>query len=94
MLHSCAAGINAPDNSREEEGDGEDCDVIEHENAGRGNSNGVCEAALQLCAINLIEQNGLGQALRLDAIDSKFLLFFREPAGGVGPVSESEKGYE
>lgn len=92
LLHGCATRVDGLDDGREEERDGEHCNVIKHENAGCSDGDGVSDAALQLCAIDLVKQNGLGQTFRLDAIDSEFLLFFREPAGSFGTVGYSEEG--
>lgn len=94
LLDDAVVGVDGADDSRKEEGETLDSNVVAEENAGDLESDGVGDTAPELDSVDTVDDFGLGKTLRLYTGDAKLLLLLCEPAGGLGSVGEGDKGEE
>lgn len=86
--------VDGLDDRRQEEGQALDSDIVEQEDEGCGQCDGVEDAAEDLGLVNLVEDLCLPDTLGLDAGDGEVFLLLAEPAGGFGSVGEGEERNE
>lgn len=79
---------------RGEEGEPLHRDIVEEEDKGRSEGDGAEDAAEHLCRVELVEDFGGRETLRLYARNGQVLFGFRQPARCRGPVGQGEEGDE
>lgn len=92
LVHDGGAGVDSAYDGGREEGKALHGDVVQEEDEGCGEDDGVEDAAEGLLPVELVEDFVLSYALRLDAGDGEVLLFLGQPSGGLRAVGECEEG--
>lgn len=94
LLDDAVVRVYGPDDRGQEEGEALDGDVVEEENNGDLEGDGVGHAAGQLGAVHAVEDLSGANTLRLDTSDTQFFFFLGEPAGCFRAVGEGKEGDE
>lgn len=94
LLDGAVLGVDGSDDGREEESKTLDGDVVEEEDKGDLESDGVGDTAPELDSIDTVNDFGLGETLGLDTGDAEILLLLSEPSSSLGSVCEGNESDE
>lgn len=94
LLNDGLLGVNRLDDGRGEKGQTLHGDVVEEEDEGCGEGDGVEDAEKKFLVVDLVENHGGANTLGLDAGNGEFLFIGAEPAGGFRAVGEGDESYQ